>query len=156
MNSVLIDTNLLVLLVVGYTDRELISLHKRTNEFLTRDYDELTSLLSGSREIWVTSHCLAETSNLLKQTDKEKARVLLHNLSDYCNNAYESHVSKETIFGCKNYVRFGVADTGFIESSLKVSKSITVDFRLYIELSNLGREVINFHHIRAPYLQEIE
>ena len=156
MNSVLIDTNLLVLLVVGSTHKKLICVHKRTNTFLPRDYDELVSLLSEHRELWITSHCLAETSNLLKQTDEDKAQVLLHNLSVYCNNACESHVPKEMIFGYENYVKLGVTDTGFIESSLKVSRSITVDFNLYIELSNLGREVINFNHVRATYLQKID
>ncbi len=156
MNSVLIDTNLLVLLVVGSTDREFISRHKRTKSFIPRDYDELTRLLSGSRELWVTSHCLAETSNLLKQTDKTKAQILLHTLAAYCDIARESHIPKETVFGYENYRRLGVTDTGFIYSSETVSRSITVDFNLYIELSNLGREVINFHHIRASYLQNVD
>lgn len=152
MNSVLIDTNLLVLLVVGSTDRRFIRLHKRTKSFIYRDYDELTSLLSGSRELWVTSHCLAETSNLLKQTDKAKAQVLLHNLAVYCGNARESHIPKETIFGYENYFRLGVTDSGFIRSSEHVSRSITADLDLYFELSRLGREVTNFHHVRATYL----
>ena len=153
MSSVLIDTNLLVLLVVGATDKKLIGIHKRTSSFLPRDYDELANLLSESREFWVTSHSMAETSNLLKQTDKAKAQVLLHNLAVYCNNARESHIPKEMIFGYENFLRLGVTDSGFIQSSAKVSRSITVDFDLYIELSNLDREVINFNHVRATYLQ---
>lgn len=155
MSSTLIDTNLLVLLVVGSTDRDLICRHKRTNNlFIPRDFDELTNLLSVSRELWVTSHCLAETSNLLKQTDKVKAQSLLYNLAVYCGNAQESHIPKEMIFEYDNYLRLGVTDSGFVHSSERVSRSITVDLKLYIELSNLGREVINFNHVRAPYLQE--
>ena len=86
------------------------------------------------------------------QTDEVKAQVLLHNLAVYFGNARESHIHKETIFGYENYRRLGVTDSGFIHSSERVSWSITTDVNLYIELSNLGREVTNFNHVRATYL----
>lgn len=152
MNSVLVDTSLLVLLVVGATDRNIIRRHKRTKSFIPRDYDELTSRLATFREFWVTSHSLAETSNLLKQTDRVKARALLHCLAIYCGNAHESHVNKELIFEFPNYLRFGVTDSGFIQTSEQVSLSITADLELYLAISERGMNVINFNHFRESYL----
>ncbi len=79
-SSLLIDTNLLVLLVVGVVDRKLISTHKRTKTFTESDFDLLVSVLKRFNEIWITSHCLAETSNLLKHAPDKTAYRLLAGL----------------------------------------------------------------------------
>lgn len=42
--GLLIDTNLLLLLVVGTIDPGYVRRHKRTQRFTTRDYDELVAL----------------------------------------------------------------------------------------------------------------
>ena len=152
MSSALIDTNLLVLLVVGATDRNLIGAHRRARSFIPRDYDEFLQLLAGFDLFWITSHCLAETSNLLAQTDEKKARTLLSGLSRFCMNTRESHLSRERIFADRNFLRLGVADTGFVQKSRSVTCTFTMDVQLYETISRLGRKVINFNHVRAPYL----
>ena len=76
MKSALIDTNLLLLLVVGMTNKSYIKIHKRTKTFTVEDYEQLLSDLDHFKPVWVTSHCLAEVSNLLKQIDTKKAEKL--------------------------------------------------------------------------------
>ena len=152
MNSVLIDTNLLVLLIVGATDKSLIDRHRRTKEFMTRDFDELCGLLDDFDEFWITSHCLAETSNLLKHTNDRRVRGLLSTLATFCSQARESHLPKDQVLTDRNYPRLGVADTGFVQKSKRVNLSITVDVQLYEAISRLGRNVVNFNHVRAAYL----
>ena len=149
MNSVLIDTNLLVLLIVGSTDRKLIEEHRRTKAFVTRDYDELCGLLEGFDEFWITSHCLAETSNLLKHTGKRNARSLLTTLAAFCSRTRESYLPKARVFADDHFLRLGVADTGFVQKSKRVSCSITMDVQLYETIRRLGRNVVNFNHVRT-------
>ena len=50
------------------------------------------------------------------------------------------------------FLRLGVADTGFVQKAKRVDCSITVDLDLYLAISNLGRNVVNFTHFRASYL----
>lgn len=153
MNSVLIDTNLLVLLIVGSVDRKLIEKHRRTRQFVTRDYDELCELLAPYDEIWITVHCLAETSNLLKQAGSGRVRDdLMLKLAVFCAQSRESYLPKERVTADECFVRLGVADTGFVQKSKRVDQSITVDVDLYLTISRLGRNVVNFNHVRAPYL----
>lgn len=152
MPSALIDTNLVLLLVVGMTDRSYINTHKRTRTFTEEDYDLLLSVLNRFDSIWITSHCLAEASNLLKQTHKEKAVRLLSTLSVLGAKTKESHVQKSNIFGNVVYTRLGVADTGFVQKSKRVTCSFTVDFDLYQAISDLGWNVVNFNHLRAEHL----
>jgi hypothetical protein len=47
----LLDTNLLVLLVVGLTSREYISIHKKLTSFSEQDFEILETLLSEASEI---------------------------------------------------------------------------------------------------------
>ena len=152
MASALIDTNLALLLVVGMTNRNYIKTHKRTKEFTEEDYDHLLKYLEGFDSLWITSHCLAEVSNLLKQTDKNKSQELLATLSVIGGEMKESNIAKANIFNSEVYIRLGVADTGFVQKSKRVTCQFTVDFDLYQAVSNLGRKVINFNHIRAEYL----
>ena len=62
-----IDSNLLLLLVVGRSSRDIIAKHKRLRQFTARDYDILLDLLDGTAQVFVTPHTLAEASNLLAQ-----------------------------------------------------------------------------------------
>ena len=152
MASALVDTNLLLLLVVGMTDKAYIATHKRTKAYSEADYDALVSVLDGFDSLWIASHCLAEVSNLLKQTHFDKAKELLVTLRTIGVVARESHIPKDSIFNSEMYLRLGVADTGFVQKARRVSCSFTVDFELYRSISELGIKVVNFNHLRAAYL----
>ena len=62
-----VDANLLVLLVVGNVDQDLIAKHGRLEEYTAEDYETLLDLLSQTRQsqIYVTPNTLTEASNLL-------------------------------------------------------------------------------------------
>ena len=62
-----LDANLLVLLIVGLTDRRLIASHKRLKEYTVDDFDLLERLISASAGIAVTPNVLSEASNLTRQ-----------------------------------------------------------------------------------------
>jgi hypothetical protein len=154
MRSVLLDTNLLVLLVVGLYDKRLIGNHKRTNTFTVEDFDLLVESIEGYEMLWVTSHCLAEVSNLLKHTHESQAKELLIVLKQFISDKKESHVPKEIIFKNNYFNRLGIADTGIIIKSKRVSCVLTVDFDLYTEIARLGYNVINFNHLRTERLSK--
>ena len=60
-----IDANLVVLLVVGAVDRDLINSNKRTTRFTPADYDRLIDVIQRVR-VFVTPNTLTEASNLLR------------------------------------------------------------------------------------------
>ena len=151
MRSVLLDTNLLLLLIVGLYNKSFISVHKRTNNFVPGDFDLLVESIDGYEILWVTSHCLAEVSNLLlMQTHEKHAKELMDCFSGFVAKAKESHVPKEIIFKNGISTRIGVADTGIIIKSKRVSCVFTVDFNLYIEILNRGYKVRHFQINMRP------
>lgn len=152
MRSVLLDTNLFLLLIVGLCNKDLIGKHKRTKNFVMEDFDLLAKSIDGYEILWVTSHCLAEVSNLLKQTHYDQAKQLMAFFSTFIARAKESHIPKEVIFRNDVLVRLGVADTGIVIKSKRVSCVFTVDFDLYNQISREGNKVVNFNNLRTEIL----
>jgi hypothetical protein len=149
VRSALIDTNLFVLLVVGSYDKSYIAKHKRTDNFTEEDYDLLLKNLDLYDELWITSHCVAEVSNLLKQTNSAFQNGLLDCLRSLCDVTKESHLSHHNVVKDSHFLRLGIADTGITQKSKRVTTTFTVDHDLHIALLNLGRHVINFSHLRT-------
>jgi len=148
MSSVLLDTNLLLLLIVGLYDKDLIEKHKRTNIFTKDDFELLIKCIAECQVIWVTAHCLAEVSNLLKQSNRNKDNQLVSYLAEVTSKFRESHIKKEIIYKKDCFSRLGVADSGITVKAKRVDCVFTVDFDLYNEISKLGYKVINFNHLR--------
>jgi hypothetical protein len=66
---VVVDTNLLVLLVVGAASRDYISKHKRLGGFTVDDFDLVGLILAQFSEIVLLPHILAEVSSIARQID---------------------------------------------------------------------------------------
>jgi len=67
MEPVLIDSNLLLLLIVGSTNRRYIGLHKNLTDYTESDFELLGTASSMFSEIVLLPHVLAELSNLSRQ-----------------------------------------------------------------------------------------
>jgi hypothetical protein len=72
--GVVLDTNLLVLLVVGLASPDYIPVHKRLSAYARSDFALLLRLLSGTSRLMVTPNTLTETMNLAGQIT-EPARM---------------------------------------------------------------------------------
>jgi hypothetical protein len=61
---VIIDTNIMVLLIVGAASKEYITKHKRLEGYTIDDFDLLGLLVAEFSEIVLLPHILAEVSNI--------------------------------------------------------------------------------------------
>lgn len=149
---IVVDTNLLVLLVVGLTDETLISTHKRTLSFVPEDFLLLRLLLEEYQQIVVTPHVLTETYNLVAQIGEPNRTHILHTLQTFIGSVEElPYPSKEAAFS-SSFLRLGLTDSVILNVSQENLPLVTVDLDLYLESANSGREVINFNHLRAAHL----
>lgn len=71
-SGLLVDTNLLVLFVVGSVNRKRIQSFKRTSKYTTADYDLLLRVLGNFGTLHTVAHVLAEVSNLTDLPGKER------------------------------------------------------------------------------------
>lgn len=113
------------------------------------DFDLLSNLLNTATEIWITSHCLAEASNLIGQTNPTDKSKLFSTFRLLLENTEESHIHKSDVLINKNFHRLGVADCGFIQKSKRVDLTITADLALFLEIEKLyPKKVLNFNRFR--------
>lgn len=141
-----IDANLLVLLVVGDVDRNSVSWHRRTRQFMPEDYDRLIGIAGGLNRIFVTPNVLTETSNLL--ADRSDPRFL-RRLRVLIDNSDEIVVSSNRAAGNRMFDRLGLSDAALLEAVCADRPLITVDFDLYGAAVAKGEgAAYNFTHMQ--------
>ena len=62
--GILIDSNLLLLYFIGKYNKTLIQRFKRTQKYVTEDYELLTAVIKDFTKIITTPNILTEVSNL--------------------------------------------------------------------------------------------
>ena len=80
VSGLLIDTNLLVLLVVGNVNPGLIAKHRRLDGYTFGDYEALIDLVNLVDRVILTPNTLTEASNLLGQHGEPERTLLMDGL----------------------------------------------------------------------------
>lgn len=148
IRSAIIDTNLLLLLIVGDVDPNWLEKHRRTRQYTPEDYTALEALLRHFTALATTPHILAETSNLLSQTDVPRRIRLRERLADYVALAEEVTTSADSIVIHRAYVRVGITDVAIRLAAAGHHLVLTDDVALYLMLLEENIDVINFTHHR--------
>jgi len=71
----LVDTNLLVLFLVGCVNRQRILNFKRTQDFAIEDFDLLSRLIEWFGRLISTPHVLTQVSDLVRLPGKERLAI---------------------------------------------------------------------------------
>jgi hypothetical protein len=145
-----LDTNLLILYIVGSIDPDLIGRHKRTNQFIPEDYRLLQSVIRRFPRIVTTPNILTEVSNLLDQTE-ERISQALHAVLGALIKAEafdERYVRSLDAVSIHEFQRLGVTDSSVLFLAKEKLLVLTEDVHLYLALSHRGIEVLNFNHVR--------
>ena len=145
-----LDTNLLILYIVGSIDPELIRRHKRTNQFTPADYRLLQSVIRRFPRVVTTPNILTEVSNLLDQIGERTSQALHAVLSALIKTEKfdERYVRSLDAISITEFHRLGVADSSVLFLAQERFLVLTDDIRLYLALSRRGIEVLNFNHVR--------
>ena len=148
-SGVLVDTNILVLYIVGTLDPDLISKHKRTNKFLPADYRLLDGLLRRFRRIVTTPNVLTEVSNLVDQIGGETGQKLQALLGGFVETLFEEHyVQSIAAVKTEEFRRIGLTDSSILLLAKEDLLVLTDDIHLYLALVQRGVEALNFNHLR--------
>lgn len=143
-----LDTNLLLVLVIGLTDRSQVGLHKRTRAFRPEAFDLLLKVAIGATQIVVTPHILAETSNLLGQDEDLRTAAYRAKLAEMMNLHEELHISAVDVAADKAFIRLGVADCGALALLSEDLTLMTSDLGLYLEASLRDPKTVNFTYLQ--------
>ena len=149
MDGYFLDANLLVLLVVGSENRDLIPKHRRLEHYSAEDFDILLELLENADRLYVTPNTLTETSNLLSQHGKPERTLLMRRLQYLIHDSNEIVVASIDASSNSRYQRLGLTDAALLELATIETPVLTVDFDLYLAAIESGEErAVNFNHFR--------
>ena len=153
ISGLLIDTNLLILFIVGSVNRNRIQEFKRTSKYSKDDFDLLLRIVElfekRSKLLYTVTQVIAEVSNLtdLKGPERLLARYLLRSTLE---SFREPEISSIKASQGSQYERLGIADSAIAVTAREYNCAVlTDDFDLYHALITNKIEAINFTHLRA-------
>jgi len=149
--GIIIDTEIMLVYIVGSYDINYISKFKRTHpKYNPDDYKSISKVLSCFRKKIVTPHILAELSNLSFQAREEKREDYFKAFSGLLKRTSEDYIDKDTVLTLPLLSKIGVTDLGIIEAAKKFDYLVfTDDFPMTGLARKKGIDVLNLNDIRA-------
>ena len=145
-----VDANLLVLLVVGSVNTNIIARHRRLVDYTATDYETLLGLLSRANRIFVTPNTLTEASNLLRQHREPERSDLMTRLRLLIDESEEIVVTSAQASANSEFQRLGLTDAALLEAISEERPLVTVDTDLYaVALTKRENAAVNFREFMA-------
>lgn len=148
LRTILIDSNLLLVLMVASVDRDQVARFKRTRRYTAEDADLLLKYVAQFDQVLVTPHVLTETSNMTGQMTGrllDDVRILTAALVPTWVEQREASVD---VVGDPMFRRFGLTDAAIRRAATRETTVLTDDLELFAYLTNVGVSAVNFNHIR--------
>lgn len=148
MRRVALDSNFVVLFVIGSVSVDLIGRHKRLRAFREQDFELLVERIAGV-ELVTTPNIMTESSNLVGQGlyGALKKQTMLA-LKSFCDQTSESYVRSRDAAIQPEYARLGMTDAAWLALLDGSTTLLTVDLDLYLAAAARGLAAENFNHVR--------
>ena len=147
--SLLVDSNLLLLFIVGLCDPARIVKFKRTAQFTVDDFECLKDFVGQFKQVVTTPSILTEVSNLLGHLPDKLACSFNEQFADDIKALHEHYTPSRELGGEEYFPRFGLTDTAILRAAGRDCLVLTDDFRLAQYLGSRNIDVINFNHLRT-------
>ena len=142
-NLYLIDTNVLVLLIIGMTDPSLIERHKKSG-FTAEDYYTLLDFLGTDPTFLLLPHVVAETSSLLGLIGDQYRKSILETFRHFIISHREYYLQIRVAAKRLDLSWRGATDCAIIEVNGPDFHLITADAPLYEHFLSRQKPVTNF------------
>lgn len=147
MKRLLLDTNLLVLWLVGNLDPSRIG-RRRLEAFQSEHLLRLNDIVNGFRFHVSTPNILTETSNLIGSGEQQLCRGAAVALARYVEVLDEVYVPSADTLAAPYYIRLGLTDAALAHLAARGDYVLTADGPLYGMLVGHGIYADNFwHHV---------
>lgn len=147
--SLILDANLLVLLVVGSVDERQVPSFRRTRAYTREDFRLLIGFMARFGALVVTPHILSEATNLLDDLKEPLRSTAFLFLRELISRSEERFEASAELAGRQQFVRLGLADTAVHSVAEAGAALLTADLDLYLAASATSRHAVNFNHLRS-------
>lgn len=146
--SLVLDSNLLLLLVVGTAATSYIPRHKRLRAYTESDFDLLIELIASAPRVLVTPNTLTETSNLAGYIEEPARTEIYEVLRALIHATEEEYVESRRAVTRSEFVRLGLTDAALLSTG-ESRALLTADLDLYLSAIAVGHDAVNFNHLRG-------
>jgi hypothetical protein len=145
--GVLVDSNLLVLFLVGTVNRRRILDFKRTQSFTIEDFDLLADLIGWFGRLIATPHVLTQVSDLadLRGKERREIRQLFRAVVEQIEEPYDQ---SRALVADPLFERLGLTDTAIATVCCRGILVLTADVHLQLAIQRRGADALNFNHVR--------
>ena len=147
--GLLVDTNLLLLYIVGKYDPERIPKFKRTMSFTIEEFELLSRFLDLFEKLVTTPNVMTEVSNHLRQLPEYLRSSFFNDFAARLPSFEEHYRSSAVLASSPVFSRFGLTDCAIVDLVKESHLVLTDDFPLAGYLQSQQIDVIKFNHIRT-------
>ncbi len=144
------DTNLLVLFIVGNIDPAKVGEHRRLRKYDLEDLRNLNNAVGEFQKHVSLPNVLTEASNLIGEAGKEITKGAAAHLAKYCRFVQENYLPSFTAVNTAAFSKLGLTDAAIIELCKQNVTILTDDHALYGSLEKAGLSSINISHLKTP------
>lgn len=145
--ALVLDTNMIILLVVGLADEALVSKHKRTRAYSINDFRLLVHIISNYQDVTVVPNALSEVSNLLSFEADDRSRTILAVFSNFVESTNERYVASVDAIKRPEFRWLGLSDSAMLELAKTDIHLLTADLDLHLAALKAGYQSFNFTHM---------
>lgn len=150
---ILIDTNSLLLLLVGLMDTELIRKHKRTAIYEEQDFNDLLSVIGNLDNLVVLPNVWTETDNLLNNFGGEQKHRYIITTVETIKSTTETFLESTKGVAHYSFYDLGLTDSLLLQYAMQCDLLVTSDSRLSDYAVANGVKVYDMKKIRTERLQ---
>ncbi|TVP48120.1 MAG: hypothetical protein EA341_11585 [Mongoliibacter sp.] len=126
----LIDTNALLLLIVGIMDVRQIKRHKRLSIYDEQDFYDLFSLIQDIESLIVLPNVWTEVDNLLNNFQGDLKSKYIFQISELIKSSTEKYLKTIKVIEEYTFYDLGITDTLLLSYADKCEFLITSDSKL--------------------------
>lgn len=148
-----VDTNMLLLLVVGRADHSLVAAHKRLRQdYSLDDFERLEMIVDNADGLVVVPQVLAEVSNFARQIAEPARQAIGKSFARLIATSDEVFVPSERIIPLPYLLELGLSDAILLSLCSERPPGrryalLTNDQPLVFRAQSLGLSVLNFSEL---------
>ena len=156
--TLLLDTNLLLLLFIGGKDASLIKKARTLSAYTEEDYDLLQEVvaLNSFKDFITTPHVMTEVSNLLGKERDDIQAIGKEAAIEFIAKCRERFDLSTELASIPEFLRLGLTDVAIAVAASSPAFVLTADLQLYRYCLSSGLDAENFNHIRQGAWDNVE
>ncbi len=127
---ILIDTNALIILIMGRINPKLINTHRRTSIYDEEDYYNLIEFVKDISKIITLPNILTEVDNLLNSDLGKYHYQYIKVFLEFLKQSNEKYFETKKIIESQHFLNLGLTDSAIIEVAKDCDYLITADSKL--------------------------